>query len=219
MKKLKGAIKEIAADLGMTIPNIEETRSRRSYNRYILEYDSVLKKSVDIVPSSVLLETSFAEVSFPTVKLPVTSLIGEYIAAKFPSQSTQYDLSPFEMKVQAIDRTLVDKVFALCDYYLQNRINIHSRHIYDIYKLQQIIPLDEHFRELVKEVREVRMLTNICPSAQNGVDVTELLNFIVDKEIYKEDYARITSHIIDENVPYEMAVQSVRFIADSGMFD
>ena len=219
MKKLKGAIKEIAADLGMTIPNIEETRSRRSYNRYILEYDSVLKKSVDIVPSSVLLETSFAEVSFPTVKLPVTSLIGEYIAAKFPSQSTQYDLSPFEMKVQAIDRTLVDKVFALCDYYLQNRINKHSRHIYDIYKLQQIITLDEHFRELVKEVRAVRILTNICPSAQNGVDVTELLNFIVDKEIYKEDYARITSHIIDENVPYEMAVQSVRLIADSGMFD
>jgi hypothetical protein len=40
MKKLKGAIKEIAADLGMTIPNIEETRSRRSYNRYILEYVS-----------------------------------------------------------------------------------------------------------------------------------------------------------------------------------
>lgn len=38
MKKLKAAIKETAEVLGLTIPNIDETRSRRSYNRYILEY-------------------------------------------------------------------------------------------------------------------------------------------------------------------------------------
>ena len=37
MKKLKQAIKSIALDLDLSIPNIDETRSRRSYNRYILE--------------------------------------------------------------------------------------------------------------------------------------------------------------------------------------
>ena len=42
MKKLKESIKAIAEQLGMNIPNIDETRSRRSYNRYILEYQSVL---------------------------------------------------------------------------------------------------------------------------------------------------------------------------------
>jgi len=35
MKKLKEAIKAIAEELGLVIPNIDETRSRRSYNRYI----------------------------------------------------------------------------------------------------------------------------------------------------------------------------------------
>ena len=41
MKKLKESIKVIAEQLGLSIPNIDDTRSRRSYNRYILEYQSV----------------------------------------------------------------------------------------------------------------------------------------------------------------------------------
>ena len=45
MKKLKEVIKEISSILGLSIPNIDETRSRRSYNRYILEYQSVLSDS------------------------------------------------------------------------------------------------------------------------------------------------------------------------------
>lgn len=56
---------------GLAIPNIDETRSRRSYNRYILAYESVVSEPDDAVQSAVLMETSFAEVSFPTVVLPV----------------------------------------------------------------------------------------------------------------------------------------------------
>lgn len=32
------------------------------------------------------------------------------------------DLIPFEITTQTIERTLVDKVFALCDYYLEDKI-------------------------------------------------------------------------------------------------
>lgn len=46
MKKLKESIKVIAEQLGLSIPNIDDTRSRRSYNRYILEYQSVLSEPV-----------------------------------------------------------------------------------------------------------------------------------------------------------------------------
>ena len=52
MKKLKEVIKDIAAELGLAIPNIEETRSRRSYNRYILEYQSALSEPDDAVQSA-----------------------------------------------------------------------------------------------------------------------------------------------------------------------
>ena len=65
MKKLKEVIKDIAAELGLAIPNIVETRSRRSYNRYILEYQSALSEPDDAVQSAVLMETSFAEIAFP----------------------------------------------------------------------------------------------------------------------------------------------------------
>ena len=48
-------------------------------------------------------------------------------------QRWDYGLYPFDMKVQGLDRTFVDKVFAICDYYLQDNINKHSRHLYDVY--------------------------------------------------------------------------------------
>lgn len=218
MKKLKEVIKDIAERLGLSIPNIDETRSRRSYNRYILEYQSVLSESNDIVKNAVLLETSFAEVSFPTVVLPVHSYIGDMMADEAPEEIEEFYLEPFEMKVQGMDRTLVDKVFAICDYYMQDRVKMHSRHIYDIYKLLQLVPQTDEFKALVKEVRSVRAMTNICPSAQPKVNVPEILNFLVESEIYKEDYKNITARILEEGVSYDVAIEAVRKIAASGMF-
>lgn len=218
MKKLKEVIKDIAAELGLAIPNIEETRSRRSYNRYILEYQSALSEPDDAVQSAVLMETSFAEVSFPTVILQVHSYIGDMMTKEAPDELENFHLEPFEMKVQGLDRTLVDKVFAICDYYMQDRVKKHSRHIYDIYKLLQIVPLTEEFRALIQEVRSVRAMTNICPSAQPEVNVPDMLNFLIENEIYKDDYEKITARILEEDVNYETAIEAVKKIAASGMF-
>lgn len=219
MKKLKEVIKDIAAELGLAIPNIEETRSRRSYNRYILEYQSALSEPDDAVQSAVLMETSFAEVSFPTVILQVHSYIGDMMTKEAPDELENFHLEPFEMKVQGLDRTLVDKVFAICDYYMQDRAKKHSRHIYDIYKLLQIVPQTEEFRALIQEVRSVRAMTNICPSAQPEVNVPEMLNFLIENEIYKDDYEKITARILEEDVNYETAIEAVKKIAASGMFE
>lgn len=219
MKKLKGAIQEIAEDLGLTIPNIDETRSRRSYNRYILAYESFVSEPDDAVQSAVLMETSFAEVSFPIVILPVHSYIGDMMEVEAPEELENFRLDPFEMKVQGIDRTLVDKVFAICDYYLQDRVKKHSRHIYDIYKLLPIVQQNDEFRSLVHEVRDVRAVNNICPSAQPGVNVPELLKHLTDNDVYKSDYETITTRILEEEVNYESAVEAVKTIAESGMFD
>ena len=219
MKKLKEAIKELAGELGLVIPNIDETRSRRSYNRYILAYESVVSEPADAVQSAVLMETSFAEVSFPTVVLPVHSYIGDMMADEAPEELVNFRLEPFEMKVQGLDRTLADKVFAICDYYMQDRVKKHSRHIYDIYKLLPIVPQTEEFRILVREVRDVRAMTNICPSAQPGVNVPEMLNYLVENSVYKDDYDTITSRILEEQIPYETAVEAVKAIAASGIFE
>ena len=122
MGKVKDAIKTVAGELRMTIPNIDETRSRRNYNRYLLAYDSVIEKLNDDLQPVVILEPSFAEVSFPTVTMPVHSYIGDMMEVEAPEMVELYELRPFEMKVQGIDRTMIDKVFAICDYYLKDDV-------------------------------------------------------------------------------------------------
>ena len=62
-------------------------------------------------------------------------------------------------------------------------------------------------------------MTNICPSAQPGVNVPEMLKFLVENDIYKEDYQNITSRILEENIGYETAIEAVRRIAESGLFE
>ena len=219
MEKVKDAIKAVAEELGITIPNIDETRSRRSYNKYLLAYDSVIEKLNDDLQPMVILESSFAEVSFPTVILPVHSFIGDMLLQEEPQLVENYGLQPFEMKVQGIERTMVDKVFAICDYHMKGDVRRHSRHIYDIYKLLPLVPMDDNLRKLVKEVREVRAKNvSICQSAQSGVNVPEILIFIINNEIYRADYETVTYRILEEQIPYDTCIEAVRKIAESGLF-
>ena len=120
-KKVKQAIVDSAEELGMTISNLEETRSRRDYNRYIISYTSVLSEEREALISAVLLETSYTAVSFPTISLQVHSYIEEMMQTEAPEAIESFMLTPFTMKVQGIDRTFVDKVFAICDYYLEGK--------------------------------------------------------------------------------------------------
>ena len=218
-KKLKYVLVDIAEELGMNISNLEDTRSRRDYNRYQIEYKSVFEIGEISISSFVLVETSFTAVSFPTVMMAVTNYIGGVMEEEAPEMIEEYHIEPFEMKVQGLDRTLTDKVFAICDYYLQNRVKKHSRHIYDIYKLLPLVEMDESFKRLVKEVRAVRKCSNICPSAQDDVDIPALLQLITEQEIYKDDYQNLTEALLEEDVSYETAVQAVEKIRVSGIFE
>ncbi len=220
MGKVKDVIKVVANELGLDIPNIGETHSRRSYNKYLLAYKTILEDSDSSgLSPTVILETSFTEVAFPIVIMPVHSYIGDMLQTEEPGLIGEFGSLSFEMKVQGINRTLVDKVFAICDYYLKGDVRRYSRHIYDIYKLLPLVPQTKEFKALVREVRILRAMTKICPSARPGVDVSALLKNLVDDETYKADYERITSRILDEDVRYETAIEAVRILAESGMFE
>ena len=57
---------------------------------------------------------------------------------------SEYGLEPFELLANSIERTFVDKIFALCDYYLAGPIPPRqSRHIYDLNKLSSVVSFDE----------------------------------------------------------------------------
>ena len=213
-KKVKNVILDIVEELGLKIINLDEMKSRRDYNKYIIVYDTVLPMLNEAIQPEVLIETSYMTVSFPTVVLPVNNYIGEMMIAEAPELIEKYTLEPFEMKVQGLDRTLADKVFAICDYYLDNAIKNHSRHIYDVYKLLPLVELDNGFKELVEEVREVRKASPKCPSAQDDVNIPELLRIIIQKETYKADYKEVTERILEEWVTYDVAIEAIKQIAE-----
>lgn len=102
---------------------------------------------------------------------------------------------------------------------LSEWVKRYSRHIYDIYMLLPVVELNENFKELVKQVRKMRSEMSICPSAITGVDVPKLLREIIEKEVYKEDYFEITTYFQNHPVGYESAIEAVKTIAESGMFE
>ncbi len=217
-KNIKQAIVSSADELGMNIENLNETRSRRDYNRYIISYNSVLPLSSVALKPAVLLETSYTAVSFPTVILPVHSYIGDMMKIEAPDYIEEFSLLPFSMKIQGIDRTLADKIFAICDYYLQGKEQKHSRHIYDIYKLLPLVHLDETFKSLIYEVRGIRAQSPICPSALPDVNVPQLLEQIITEKVYKNDYDTLTTQLLEEPIPYEVAINALKDIAQSDIF-
>lgn len=218
-KKVKQLIVESVEELGLKIENLEDTRSRRDFNQYVVGYESAISMENTALKSAILLEISYTTISFPTVMLPVHSYIGDMMEREAPDSISEFLLLPFCMKVQGIDRTLVDKVFAVCDYYLQDKVTRHSRHLYDIYKLLPLVPQNDTFRQLVAAVREIRAQSSICPSASSEFNVSKLLSEISENNVYKSDYDRLTLQLLEEQIPYEMVIKSLKEIASGHVFD
>lgn len=218
-RRVKSAIEEIAAELGMVVTNLEDTHSRRDYNRYVIAYPSVLPTASTAVQPAVLLETSFKTISFPTVVLPVRSYIGSMMESEAPELLESLELDPFNMKVQGLDRTLADKIFAVCDYYMQNNVQKHSRHLYDIHMLLPLVPLNEHFMELMQNVRTDRKPSPVCVSAQDGVNMPSILFQIISSNAYRSDYNNLTTQLLEEPIPYEKVIDSLRLVAEQLTLD
>ncbi len=219
-KKLKNqTLLGISEELGMPIVNWSDLQSDRDYNAYLFSYDSVVGVEDDRMLQHIKLETALGSYAFPTQELMIGNDIGEYLIKRSRSDMAgQYKMLPFPMKVQALERTYIDKIFALCDYYLQGKSKRYSRHLYDVYKLSARISFDEKLVELKKEVREHRKHLVNCPSAQDGVDVAFIINEFCDNDFYREDFQSITSYFVSDNVVYEDVINHMRQISRGILF-
>lgn len=127
-------------------------------------------------------------------------------------------LDKFPMNLQSLERTYIDKVFALCDYYLQGKSKRYSRHLYDIYKLTPMMEFGEKFVRLVEEVRKHRANLKICPSAQDNVDVPAVIMEFCDNAFYEQDYETITSYFAADFVSYSEVIDQMRELALGSLF-
>ena len=218
-RKLKNdTIDNISKVLDLPIVNWDETRSRRDYNCYMFDYEPIEGEVEKSLLAGVKMEVALGSIAFPTVKMPVDSYVYQYLSKENMEIIQEFGFEPFEMTIQSLERTFADKVFAICDYYMEGKVKRHSRHIYDLYMLLPKISLDAEYKELVSEIRKHRAKMSICPSAQPEVNVSEVLKEIIDKEIYKADYKEITTYFQNQPLEYEKAISVLKTILDSGVF-
>lgn len=218
-KKLKNeTIAGIRDNLELPIIDWEQARSRRDYNCYTFSYTPLDGPIPQTLIQGVKMETSFATPAFPTELMNVDSYVYQFLQKDNADIVEEYGLAPFPMHLQSMERTLADKVFALCDYYLQGKRKRHSRHIYDIYMLLPHVKQDDGFANLVQQVRQQRAETSICPSAQPGQSVPQLLQEIIQKDFYKDDYAAITAYFQKDRISYEQAIEALQKVIDDGCF-
>lgn len=218
-RQLKKTVVTTMEEFGFPITNLEMTRSRRHYNCYRAIYPSMYEQS-NILKPELVVETYVALLPFPTTKRMVDNYIYRFLnKINRLDLAETYDLMPFEITTQTIERTLVDKVFALCDYYMQGEIERHSRHLYDIYKIVNNVGITEKLAKLIPEVRAVRSELSICPSAKEGVCVTDILNEMMESQAYRKDYEDITLGLLFVPETYDTVIQSIKLLADSGIWN
>lgn len=215
-KKTKTIIMEIGDKMGFTLINPDEIQSRHSYNKYVFEYESLFSD----IPLELIIETSFYQAVYPVEKHVVGSFIGKFCKERNIKLPIPFDASNVDMQVQSLERTFIDKVFAICDYRIQNMQDRDSRHLYDIAKLLPQIEMTSELDKLIDEVREDRMQSKNNPAAQLEYDIPKMLKEIISSRFYESDYNNITKKLLYEEVSYEDAIKNgIAVVANMDIFE
>ena len=215
-RNVKSVILEIADDLGLKLSNPDKVMSRHSYNKYVFEYDSLFSD----IPLEMIVETSFYQPVYPVLEHEVYSIIGRFCQERDIDLPIPFEASTVNMKVQSLQRTFIDKVFAICDYRLQDMQDRDSRHLYDIAMILPEIEIDEDLKDLIDKVRIDRMSSKNNPSAQPEHDIPEMLKEIIASRFYEPDYNNLTRKLLYEDVSYDDAVShGIALIADLDLFE
>lgn len=107
---LKKNIVAATQNFGFTVQNPDEIKSRRDFNRYLIDYQSTF--DTGYLKRNLIVETAVFFRTYPTRKRNATSLIYDYLNREgMDSLIAQYDLFPFEVNVQAAERTFVEQAF------------------------------------------------------------------------------------------------------------
>ena len=213
--KSKELISEIAENLGLVLSNPEEIKSRYDYNKYVFKYDSLFS----VIPLEIIIETSYYQSVYPVDKHVVGSFVGRFCLDRNIILPVPFEAAEVVMNVQSVERTFVDKVFAVCDYKIQNMQDRDSRHLYDICKLLREVELNEGLDKLIDMVRDDRMQSKNNPSAQLEYFIPDMLKEIIRSRFYESDYKNVTQKLLYEDISYDYAIENgIAIVAESDVF-
>ncbi|MBQ3793330.1 MAG: nucleotidyl transferase AbiEii/AbiGii toxin family protein [Lachnospiraceae bacterium] len=215
-KQTKNLILSIAEDLGLILTNPEDIQSRHSYNKYVFKYESFFSE----IPLELIIETSFYQDVYPTETHDVYSFVGRFCEKNGITLPIPFDEAKISMHVQSLERTFIDKVFAVCDYRIQNMMDRDSRHLYDIAKLLPEVEITPELDSLIDRVRDDRMKSKNNPSAQLEHNIPDMLKEIISSRFYESDYNNITKKLLYEDVSYNDAIENgIALVADMDIFE
>lgn len=214
-RKSKIVIMEIAERIGLVLANPDDIQSRHNYNKYVFEYESLFSD----IPLELIIETSFYQGVYPVELHTVKSFVGEFCKDRDIKLPIPFDAAFVDMHVQSLERTFIDKVFAICDYRIQDMQDRDSRHLYDIAKLLHEVEITPKLDELIDTVREDRMQSKNNPSAQLKYNIPDMLKEIISSRFYESDYNSITKKLLYEDVSYDEAIQNgIALVSDMDVF-
>lgn len=168
----------------------------------------------------IIIETSYYQAVYPVEKHVVGSFIGKFCEERNITLPIPFEAATVVMNVQSVERTFVDKVFAVCDYKIQNMQDRDSRHLYDICKLLGMVELNQKLDELIDDVRDDRMHSKNNPSAQLEYNIPEMLKEIIDSRFYEADYKNITQKLLYEDISYDYSIEhGIAIVAESDVFE
>ena len=103
---------------------------------------------------------------------------------------------------------------------MDNKVDKHSRHLYDINKIYNSGSLsnNDELRKLITDVKESRKILEVCPSAKDGISINEILEEIVSTNAYEDDYGVITERILFSPLEYSEAIKTIEEIINSSLF-
>lgn len=215
-KQTKNLILNLAEKLGLIVTNPEDIQSRHSYNKYVFKYESLFSE----VPLELIIETSFYQDVYPAENHEVYSFVGRFCEKNGITLPIPFDEAKISMQVQSLERTFIDKVFAVCDYRIQNMMDRDSRHLYDIAKLLPEVEITPELDSLIDRVRDDRMKSKNNPSAQIEYNIPDMLKEIISSRFYETDYNNITKKLLYEDVSYNDAIENgIALVAGMDIFE
>ena len=210
-KQIKQAFFDSIEAVSLKVSNADNIRSRRVFNRYLCPYVSLFGGKDD----QVIVEWATQTPSFPIEEKTAQTIIGQYLESIGRDDLVkQYGLERFTVKTITKERTLVDKIFAICDYHISGKLDRQSRHIYDIHQLLPLVKLDDEFLALFNRVKEYRVNLDTCYSAKEGQTVSSLLDALIEKGTYRSDYNNRTFPLLYDGVTYNTAISSIKLISE-----
>ncbi|MGX7417351.1 nucleotidyl transferase AbiEii/AbiGii toxin family protein [Carnobacterium gallinarum] len=219
-KRLKYGIKAAIEELGFEFLNEAAVEANKDFNMYEVSYPQQFGTEKHMVPH-IIVETIVVYQPYPCENREVSNYVTKFLEADPDYQNIieKFELQPFEMAIQTIDRTFIDKLFAICDYHLNGKYNRYSRHIYDIHKIWKSTYLkNEQLAVLTERVIEQRqLLGSNTISCRKGQEPNLILQEIIDQAVYEKDYNEVTQFFIYNPVSYAECITSLQKIVNDKM--